>query len=206
MRLRRVPRESQFYDLFIELAAHLQDGTLVLAELSGIPVDERRAAARRMQEICDSADESAGAVLRRLRENYVTPLDRQDLFLLSDTLRETCHALDAVGFAMTSSAFDELPVGALEMLALLSTQADQTLRMTQRLRGKTDHWEYVESIDRLVHRAVGLQQKVSDAVPASRRGLTYATAVMQLSTAFVHASRSFKEISRVIATIAVKES
>ena len=63
MRLRRVPRESQFYDLFIELAAHLQDGTLVLAELSGIPVDERRAAARRMQEICDSADESAGARL-----------------------------------------------------------------------------------------------------------------------------------------------
>lgn len=206
MRLRRVPRESQFYELFIELAEHLQDGNLVLAELSGIPVDERRTAAGRMQEICDAADASAGAVLRRLRENYVTPLDRDDLYLLSDSLRVTCHALDAVGFAMTSSAFDDLPVGVLEMLALLSTQADQTLRMTQRLRGKTDQWEYVESIDTLDHRAVGLQQQVSDAVPASRRGLTYAMAAIQLSDAFLQASRSFKDIARVIGTIAVKES
>lgn len=206
MRLRRIPRESQFYDLFIELAEHLQGSNLVLAELSGIRAEERRAAAGRMQDICDAADASASAVLRSLRENYVTPLDREDLYLLSVGLRDTCHSLDAVGFALTSSAFDELPVGVLEMLALLSTQADQTLRLTQRLRGKTDHWEYVETIDRLHQRAVDLQQKASDAVPAARRGLTYALATMQLTAAFVQASGSFKEIARVIGVIAVKES
>ncbi|GAA4283165.1 hypothetical protein GCM10022261_06960 [Brevibacterium daeguense] len=204
--MRRIPRESQFYDRFVELAGYLQDGNLVLAELSGIPVEQRRSAAERMQEICDAADAAAGAVLRRLRENYITPLDRQDLLLLSELLRSTCHALDGVGFAMTSSAFGELPVGALEMLALLSTQADQTQRMTQRLRGKPDQWEYVETMDRLYQRSLSLQQQISDAVPASRQGLTYVAAAMQLSAAFVEAARSYREIGRIVGVIAVKES
>lgn len=206
MRLRRIPREERFFSLIIDLAGQIQHGNLVLAELSGIPAEDRREAAGRMQSICDDADATAGALLRQLRENYLTPFDRGDLYLLSDTMRATCHRLDAVGFAMSSSAFDELPAGVLEMLGLLSTQADQTLRMAQRLHSKPDQWEYVATIDTLCQRAVSTQQQVSDAVPASRRGLTHLAATMQLSSAFVLASESFREISRSVGLIAVKES
>lgn len=206
MRLRRMPQGSVYYQRFIELAEHILEANLVLAELSGIPVDQRRDAVARMESICDAADDTVGSIVRIMRENYLTPLDREDMYALADSLRETCYRLNAMGFAMSSSAFDELPPGLLEMLALLSTESDQTLRMTKRLRPKTDQWEYVVTIDQLHRRAVSLQQKVSDAVPAARRGLLYLAAATQVSESFIATSMSFKDVERVVARIALKES
>ncbi|WAL39948.1 DUF47 domain-containing protein [Brevibacterium sp. BRM-1] len=202
----RKSNDAAFTVLLASIAGRLQESNLVLAELSGIPVEDRRAAARRMQSICDDADADSGAVVRALRENYLTPFDRRDIYVLADTLRTTCHRLDSVGFALTSPAFEELPVGVLEMLALLSNQADHTLRMTQRLSAKLDQWEYVETMNTLHSRAVKLQQRVTDAVPAARLGLTHLAAAMQLSEAFMAASQGFTSVGRVVAEIAVRES
>jgi len=204
--MRRQTHDAAFTVLLTAVAQHLQDGNLVLAELSGIPADARRDAARRMDTICDDADADAGAVVRALRESYLTPFDRRDIYVLADTMRQTCHRLDSVGFALTSPAFTELPVGAIEMLALLSNQADHTLRMTQRLSTKLDQWEYVEMVNSLHNRAVKLQQRVSDAVPASRMGLTYMSAASQLARSFDGASQGFVSIGRIVAEIAVRES
>lgn len=178
----------------------------MLAELSGIDVHERRGAAARLRSICDAAEETTGALLRAVRENYITPVDRTDLYSLADAMRNTTYRLDAMGFALSSSAFAELPVGTLEMLGLLSNQGDHTLRMTGRLRGKLDQWEYIDEMNHLHRSAIELQQRVSDAVPASRQGLSYLAAAMQLGSSFMDASRSFKETGKIVATIAIKES
>jgi uncharacterized protein Yka (UPF0111/DUF47 family) len=204
--LRRSAHDSAFFSLLVTQTEHLRDANLVLAELSGIPAAERRQAVKRMHSISDRADESAGAMLRLLRENYLPPLDRRELYALSDTIRDVNHRLDAVGFAMTSSAFDDLPVGVLEMLSLLSQQADQTIRMAQRLGAKVDQWDYVDRMNSLHNRAIALQQQVSDAVPAARLGLTYLAAAMSLSNAFIQASSGCKAIARVVAEIAIRES
>ena len=47
---------------------------------------------------------------------------------------------------------------------------------------------------------------MSDAVPNSKRGLTYMTAVSQLGQAFVRAAYGFTELGKVVAAIAIKES
>ena len=206
MRFRNASAGATFFSLLQQLAVNLRDGNLVLAELSGIAPGQRRGAVTRMKDITDQADSTAGAVKRALRETYLTPYSRRDIYRLSEALRDVAHRLDSVGFAMTSSAFDELPVGVLEMLALLSNQADHTYRMTGRLHAKPDQWEYVDQIDSLHHRAIALQQQVSDAVPSARKGLVYSTAATILGSAFIDASRGFKEVGMVVADIALTES
>ena len=47
---------------------------------------------------------------------------------------------------------------------------------------------------------------MSDAVPNSKRGLTYMAAVSQLGQAFVRAAYGFTELGKVVAAIAIKES
>ncbi|MBD8020965.1 DUF47 family protein [Brevibacterium gallinarum] len=206
MRLRRTPQDTQLFARCTELAELIQGCNLVLAELSGIPADARQQAGARMEELTDQADAALGSITRQLRENYITPLDRGDIFALADRLREVCYQLESISFAMTSQVFDELPAGVLEMLAVLSNQSDQTLRMTRRLQGHYDQWDYVETMDRLHLRAISLSQSIADAVPLSRRGLTYTAASMQLAFAFTQASASFKDIGRIAAAIALKES
>lgn len=206
MSLRRLSNDDAIYSLLHKIAVNLRDGNLVLAELSGIPVGQRRDALGRMQDITDNADAHAGAVKRALRENYLTRFDRRYIYRLSDSMRSVAHRLDAVGFAMTSSAFDEFPVGVLEMLALLSNQSDHTLRMTQRLRAKPDQWEFVDTLDTLHLRAMKLQQQVTDVVPAARVGITYLAAATALGAAFIRASDAYKTVGMVVADIALGES
>ncbi|WP_258233891.1 DUF47 domain-containing protein [Brevibacterium oceani] len=179
---------------------------LVLAELSGIDVGTRRDVADRLREIGDKADEDMGAMLRALRENYITPFDRNDLYLLSHHMRDICHRLHGVGFVLASEAFDPLPSGVPETLAVLSNQTDHTSRLISRLPGKLDQWDYVDAINRLTYQVETLQWRMSDAVPNSKRGLTYMAAVSQLGQAFVRAAHGFTELGKVVAAIAIKES
>ncbi|RBP65654.1 hypothetical protein DFO66_104239 [Brevibacterium sanguinis] len=206
MRLKRVPQDSVFYQRMSDLVGQMRQCNLVLAELSGIEVSERREVASRLHEISGSADDDMGAVLRALRENYITPFDRGDLYLLGHHMRDICHRLHGVGFVLASEAFDELPSGVLETLAVLSNQTDHTSRMITRLPGRLDQWDYVDAINRLTYQVETLQWRMADAVPNSKRGLTYMAAVSQLGQSFVRASQGFTELGKVVASIAIKES
>ncbi|WP_240518498.1 DUF47 domain-containing protein [Brevibacterium aurantiacum] len=206
MRLKRVPQDTVFYERLSDLVGQMRQCNLVLAELSGIEVSERRQVADRLREIGVQADEDMGAVLRALRENYITPFDRNDLYLLGHHMRDICHLLHGAGFVLASEAFDQLPSGVLETLAVLSNQTDHTSRMVTRLPGKLDQWDYVDSINRLTYQVEALQWRMSDAVPNSKRGLTYMAAVSQLGQAFVRAAYGFTELGKVVAAIAIKES
>lgn len=206
MRLRRVPQDTVFYERMSDLVGQMRQCNLVLAELSGIELTERRQVADRLREIGDDADADMGAVLRALRENYITPFDRYDLYLLCHHMRDICHRLHGVGYVLASEAFDPLPSGVLETLAVLSNQTDHTARMVSKLPGKVDQWDYVDTINRLTHQVETLQWRMSDAVPNSKRGLTYMAAVSQLGQAFVRAAHSFTELGKVVASIAIKES
>ena len=206
MRLKRVPQDTVFYERLSDLVGQMRQCNLVLAELSGIEVSERRQVADRLREIGDQADEDMGAVLRALRENYITPFDRNDLYLLGHHMRDICHLLHGAGFVLASEAFEELPSGVLETLAALSNQTDHTSRMITRLPSRLDQWDYVDAINRLTYQVEALQWRMSDAVPNSKRGLTYMTAVSQLGQAFVRAAYGFTELGKVVASIAIKES
>lgn len=206
MRLRRVPQDTVFYERMADLVGQMRQCNLVLAELSGVDVGQRREVADKLREIGDRADEDMGAVLRALRENYITPFDRYDLYLLCHHMREICNRLHGVGYVLASEAFDTLPSGVLETLAVLSNQTDHTSRMVTKLPGKVDQWDFVDSINRLTHQVETLQWRMSDAVPNAKRGLTYMAAVSQLGHAFVRAAHGFTELGKAVASIAIKES
>src|SRR5699024_11921918 len=78
MRLKRVPQDSVFYERLSDLVSQMRQCNLVLAELSGIEVSRRREVADRLREIGDRADEDMGAMLRALRENYITPFRSEE--------------------------------------------------------------------------------------------------------------------------------
>lgn len=206
MRLRRLSHEAEYFTHLADLSSSLRQSSLILAELSGIPVEERREAAGRLAAVSDEADAAESAVLRALRENYATPIDRDALYRLTNALCQTTHRLESVGFALSSSAFEQLPVGVLEMLAVLSNATDQTHSMLKRLPGKPDQWQYVESMSRLFYRAEALHLQISDAVPAARRGLAYLAAATLLGQTFYEAARSFTSVGTVVAEVAVRES
>ena len=56
MRLRRLSHETEYFTHLSGISASLRQSSLILAELSGIPVEERREAAGRLAAGSDEAD------------------------------------------------------------------------------------------------------------------------------------------------------
>ncbi|MCI2266801.1 DUF47 domain-containing protein [Sediminivirga luteola] len=211
MRLRRVPHDAVFYTAFAQLSAHIESAHLRLAELSGVPAEDRRDLLESLQDLCDAADESTHLVARQLRENYVTPLDREDIYLLADGLRDITHRLADIGVAMVHTRFDDLPPGAEELLGILSAQVEATTRMTSRLHVQLDQWEYADTVRALAYRArtVALRMNRPRALgrqtaPGSQ--VERAFAHYQLGEQFSHAAAAFAQVALVIGRIAAKES
>ncbi|GAB3563133.1 hypothetical protein [Spelaeicoccus albus] len=208
MRLRVVPQDKVFFDLLAALARLLADEQLVLAEMSGAAVDERDTILERVAGICTEADESMHGVLRALRENYITPLPREDIFELGEGLRHACRVMRSVAFALSADALEEPPAGTAQYLQLIGSQAELTVRMTTRLAAMRDLWEYHDEVSRLTLRGHGLYENI---VAAARPGLGEAAgpievATLALAEALGRADDAFRGIARVVGRIAVKES
>lgn len=208
MRLRLVPQDKVFFDLLSTLARLLADEQLVLAEMSGAAADERDAILDRIRAICTDADESMHGVLRELRENYITPLPREDLFDLAEALRHACRIMRSVAFALAAEALDEPPAGTAQYLQLIGSQSELTARMTGRLAAVRDLWEYHDEISRLTLRGAGLYENiVSSARPGPGGSVgPAASATLALAEALARADDAFRGVASVVGRIAVKES
>ena len=99
MRLRLTPREDSFYDMFADSANNLVTGARLLVELISDGAD-REAIADKMRACEHAGDESTHAIMRRLNETFITPFDREDIYMLSGALDDIVDLIDDAARAM----------------------------------------------------------------------------------------------------------
>src|SRR5680860_435468 len=87
MRLRLIPREESFFELFEKMAATVQLGAEeLLAVLKDFTDIDRKT--QRVLDIEHEGDELTHEVIRRLNTSFITPFDREDInHLAMDVLK-----------------------------------------------------------------------------------------------------------------------
>lgn len=120
LRLRLVPRDEGFYELFVrlgdkvELAADLYQR--MLTEFDGL--DER---ALRIRDVEHEGDEITHEIMKRLNTVFVTPLDHEDIHRLASRLDDVIDHLEA---ASDLVVLHKIP----EPLPEMKAQADVLVR------------------------------------------------------------------------------
>lgn len=114
MRLRLLPREETFFDLFTQAAENI----LLAAQLLQQLLDDYRDVQRRAEDIKkveDRGDEIVHAVIDRVNRTFVTPLDREDILALIkqmdnvlDWIEATSARLALYGITAVTSEAREL--------------------------------------------------------------------------------------------------
>jgi uncharacterized protein len=84
-RLRLIPQDDRFFDLFNRSAANTLEGAALLDDLLRNYVDIDRKA-RHLRAIEHTGDEITHEVFRALNRSFVTPLDREDISHLASAL------------------------------------------------------------------------------------------------------------------------
>ena len=93
-RLRLIPREESFFDLFEDLARKTQQGADELLDLLQNYSDLDRKAGR-VLDIEHEGDEITHEVMRRLNTSFITPFDREDIHRLASNLDDVLDHIEA---------------------------------------------------------------------------------------------------------------
>lgn len=149
MRLRLIPREESFFDLFEQLAQKVQEGAEELLDLLKNYSDLDRKAGR-VLDIEHEGDEITHEVIRRLNTTFVTPFDREDIHLLASSLDDVLDHIEAAAeYLQLHKIGEPLPqmVSLAETLASAAGITAKSMPGLRRMRGLNDYWVEINRLE-----------------------------------------------------------
>lgn len=160
MRLRLIPRETRFFDLFVEDAANVLGAARLLeAMLRTYDVVERRSGEIRDAE--HRGDEISHDIGHRLEATFVTPFDREEIHALISGLDDVLDYIEEVADTFVLYRIEAPSPTSIEMASLVVQQCVQiheALGHLQGFRGLEKYWIEVHRLenegDRLARAAI----------------------------------------------------
>ena len=95
-RLRLIPQDARFFDLFNRSAENILEGARLLDDLLHNYVDIERKA-RHLKDIEHTGDEVTHEVFGALARTFVTPIDRDDISSLASSMDDVIDWIEEVG-------------------------------------------------------------------------------------------------------------
>jgi len=90
------PRDTKFYDLFEQDASNLVVAAEKLVDLFN-NYEDVEAKAKQLKDLERKGDVITHEIIRRLHCTFVTPIDREDIALLANTLDDVMDFIEAAG-------------------------------------------------------------------------------------------------------------
>jgi predicted phosphate transport protein (TIGR00153 family) len=148
VRLRLIPREERFFDLFVDDAANVL-GAARLLEAMLRTYDQLE---RRGGEIRDSehrGDEISHDIGRRLESTFVTPFDREEIHALISALDDVLDHIEEVADTFILYRIDAPTSVAVQQAAIIVRQCEQLHEALGHLRGFKGLEKYWIEVHRL---------------------------------------------------------
>jgi predicted phosphate transport protein (TIGR00153 family) len=147
-RLKLIPREESFFDLFEELANKVQQGADMLLDLLQNYSDLDRKASR-VVDIEHEGDELTHEVMRRLNTSFITPFDREDIHRLASNLDDVLDHIEATAECLQLHKIEKPLPQMVQLGQTLAMAAAHTADAMPGLRSMKNLEEYWIEINRL---------------------------------------------------------
>ncbi len=148
MRLRLVPTEGSFFDLFEQMATKVQQGADALLDLLENYSDLDRKSGR-VLDIEHEGDEITHEIIRRLNTTFVTPFDSEDIHQLASSLDDVLDHIEAAAEYLQLYRIEKPLPQMVSIARILSEGASKTAESMPGLRKMKDLSEYWVEINRL---------------------------------------------------------
>ena len=160
MKLSLVPQEREYFRLFSEFAAILDQAAQLLAKLMNDYRDPK-SVARQQVELEHVGDKIVHDIVKRLNKTFITPLDREDIYDLAATLDEVLDSIEATADMLVVYRIEKPTAHAVEQAVVLAQQT-AVLRIAlaglEKRKGLDEHWIEINRLendgDRLYRDAV----------------------------------------------------
>jgi len=149
MRLRIIPREEGFYDMFEKDAANLAEAAMMLQKhLTDFHDPEAAHAEIRQRE--HEGDEITHQIIRALNTTFVTPFDREDIHELASGIDDILDLIEAVSDLLVLHHIEQ-PLPEMrqqaEILTRATEQCYQAMSGLRRFSGLDPYWVEINRLE-----------------------------------------------------------
>jgi predicted phosphate transport protein (TIGR00153 family) len=146
MRFALVPRQNEFYDLFAQAGAN----TLAAAQCVERRFRDPAAVSQdELKELEHEGDRLTGELIGLLNTQYVTPIDREDIYALASAVDDAVDYMDDAAELLDLYRVDEALEPALGQCGVLVRAAEQLSAALGGLRGIANEQSVLLEIKRL---------------------------------------------------------
>ena len=148
MRLRLIPREERFFDLFVEDAANVLGAARLLEAMlrSYEQIEER---AREIRDAEHRGDEISHGIGRRLESTFVTPFDREEIHGLISGLDDILDGIEEAADTFVLYRITAPTAVAVEQASIIVRQCELIHEALGHLKGFKDLERYWIEVHRL---------------------------------------------------------
>ncbi len=120
-----LPREDQYFSLFIQMAEKIQEASRALLDMLEGPFAEFESASKRVKNIEHECDELTHTITTRLNKSFITPFDREDIYTLSVALDDVCDYIDAAARATVIYNVHEVNEHIVDLARIINKQSHE---------------------------------------------------------------------------------
>jgi predicted phosphate transport protein (TIGR00153 family) len=151
-RFRLIPREERFFTDLSQMADAIAEGAAIFEAILATdpPAVARAGEVKAIEHRCD---ELTHAIVERLNRTFVTPIDREDIHALADSLDDVMDAIDSAADLLSIYRIDRIRPEARQQAALIRRSVDQLRPALSGLEQREGALEHVVETKRLEHEA-----------------------------------------------------
>ena len=121
-----LPKEEQYFAMFTQMTSHIFDAARVLKEmLAAGQGDEYTGYVAQLKNIEHTCDDLTHSISMRLNKSFITPFDREDIYLLSSALDDVVDLIDDVGRALLMYDVRETTPHARQFADVIQRMSEQ---------------------------------------------------------------------------------
>lgn len=172
MAFRLLPREDEYFALFTLMTAEIQNGANSLLEMLQDKTENYEARAKGIKDAEHACDELTHRITTKLNKSFITPFDREDIYMLVVALDDVLDYIDAGARAVIMYDIKNINEHALQLAKViqgLSMEIHSAVLMLNKPVGMNQHIVEIHRLenegDDIYFRAIGeLFRNETDAI------------------------------------------
>lgn len=144
-----LPKEEQYFDLFVQMTLYICDAARELKEMLADKDHNYQEYSRRIKGLEHACDELTHTISTKLNKSFITPFDREDIYTMSGALDDIVDLIDDAARAIIDFDVREIKEYAREFAVVIERMAEQLREIVAILKKPKNVTQRLVEIHRL---------------------------------------------------------
>jgi predicted phosphate transport protein (TIGR00153 family) len=203
--VRFLPKDEGFFTLFDQLSSRLNAAATHLQALVADP-SQRESLTVKIKAEEHAADALTYEVLQRIDRSFVTPLDREDIHLLTNRLDNVVDLIDGTARRVTMYRIDESRPAANELTRVLRAAAETITEGVKHIRKPQEVHRVARRVKELEEEADQIYSQAISELFAGRPDPLEVIKWKEIYDNLEHAVDECEDVANVLESISLKNS